>query len=56
MTVFLMSTLIFGLSVAAMGIGVIWGRGPLGGGCSGSAVDCAVCTRTCRRPSDGQEP
>lgn len=46
MTLFSISALIFGLSIAAMAIGIVWGRAPLGGGC-GSALDCEGCVRPC---------
>jgi len=54
MTVVLLVALLFVLSLAAMAIGLFFGRPPLKGSCGGLAADigsCPVCgtTRECRR-------
>lgn len=48
MSLFLVSTLIFTISVAAMAIGAAFGRPPLGMGC-GSVNGCDGCDRPCER-------
>jgi hypothetical protein len=54
MSVFLMSALIFGISVSAMAIGVILDRAPLGRGC-GSVNGCEGCERRCARRAGERE-
>jgi hypothetical protein len=55
MSLFLMSALIFGISAAAMAVGVIFDRAPLGGGC-GSVNGCEGCERRCKRRAGETEP
>ena len=50
MTTFLVSSVVLGLAVLAMSVGVMFGRAPISGSCGGVAGRCAVCSRgTCKR-------
>lgn len=52
MILFLMTTLVFGLSFAAMALGVLLGRDPMHGGCASSSARCAACARPCQHRED----
>jgi len=54
MNVFVLSALVFGVSVAAMAVGLAFGRAPLGAGC-GSLNGCEGCERVCDRRPDESE-
>lgn len=56
MTTVVATFVVLVLAVAAMAVGVLFGRAPIRGSCGGIAGGgCAACSGSCERPAAGKE-
>jgi len=57
MTLLIATVVVFGLAVAAMALGVLFGRAPIRGSCGGvgGGAGCEACSGRCARKREASE-